>query len=411
MIPIAQTVVVQTRSSRRNLGIIFVDSVLFNNAMTFLSVNAFITYFLAGLHASTFQIGLANALVPLGAFITQPFFANRVMRLPTKKISFFRTLSLQRVIFLVFVLCLPLFSRLPHPVVVIVFLMFWGVFNLFVGAYNPYYSNLFAKLISPSQRGRLRGFSGATANLLSLGSAFAGGAILKSVVYPFNYELIFLVGIVLLLLDAGCFWLMDEHEIDSEGGHMNYLQYLTYVPSLFRECPSYKRVVGGFTGLVVAQLPFSYDVLYAIRDFHAGAATIATFTAINSLVNILGNILFGFLADARGHRFIISVAAICGLMSGLLPMLFHSIPILMAGFALSGLCVSGYNLSGSIMIMERVPHEKLPLYISFNSVITLAISALLTLLGSWLITELSFMSIFLLACLGGLVAYVFVRSA
>lgn len=118
---------------RRNYLLMFTDIILFMNAMTFLSVNAVITYFLAHLGASTFEIGLVNALVSIGSFVTQPIFAKKVMNLPHKLHAFAKILFIQRLFFLAFVLTIPFIAESHPRIMVALFLLCWAVFSLFVG--------------------------------------------------------------------------------------------------------------------------------------------------------------------------------------------------------------------------------------------------------------------------------------
>ncbi|KIL38969.1 hypothetical protein SD70_23290 [Gordoniibacillus kamchatkensis] len=239
---------------RRNYALLFMDTVLFVNAMTFLSVNAVITYFLATLGADTFEIGLVNALVSIGSFVSQPFFAKKVMNLSHKAKTFVKILFIQRIIFLAFVLTIPLIAESHPKLMVVLFLVCWAVFNLFVGSYGPFFMSLFAKFVAERARGRLRGFSNGAGSFLALGSSALCGVILSEVPYPYNYTLIFAIGVVLLLLDVLTFVLMKEIEPDAVTKvDFNYFQYFKAIPAMFREFKAYGRTVIGFSFTVAAQ--------------------------------------------------------------------------------------------------------------------------------------------------------------
>lgn len=133
--------------NKRNFTLFFIDSILFTNAMTFLSVSTVIPYFLSTLGADTFQISLASALVSIGSFISQPIFSKKAFEAPHKKKTFVMILAFQRLFFLGYILLLPVISGSSSRFAVASFLACWGIFNFFTGSYQPFYNSLFSKMI------------------------------------------------------------------------------------------------------------------------------------------------------------------------------------------------------------------------------------------------------------------------
>lgn len=389
--------------NKRNLILMFMDSILFTNAMMFLSVNAVITYFLSNLGASTFVIGLANAIVSIGAFISQPTFTKKVMNIPYKLKTFVKILFTQRIFFLLFSLSIPLFAQSHPQLMIVLFLICWAVFNYFTGSYAPFYISLFAKMVAVQQRGRLKGYSGAVANLLALGSAFLTGIILKEVAFPYNYSLLFSIGTIILLLDVLDFALMKEMPDQVTKFEINYFQYFRSIPRILRENKKFTKIVFGFTFIMISQVSLAYYALYAVRAYDAQAPQIALFTAIMGLINIIGNILFGILADKYSHRLILLLSSACGAIAGFFVIGVHELWAVYVAFALTNLCLSGYNLSSGILIIENVQKEKLPMYVSVNTMITLLVSSLVTVGSSFLVDSISFDAVFAIAGLGGVI--------
>ena len=216
-----------TKLSKRNYILMFMDTVLFTNAMAFLSINAVIPYFLNNLGASIFQISLASVLVSFCTFITQPFFSSLVLKLPYKLKTFVKILFLQRIIFLIFILFIPLISSRSSSLMIIMFLIFWGIFNFFVGSYSPFFNLIIAKLVPGNTRGRLLGFAGSFANFLAIGTPMLIGLLLKKVAYPYNYTIIFALGVIILLIDVLDFNLMENEISDKPiDNSISYFQYL-----------------------------------------------------------------------------------------------------------------------------------------------------------------------------------------
>ncbi|GMA63841.1 MFS transporter [Alicyclobacillus fastidiosus] len=392
--------------NRMNYVLIFIDPSLFTIAMTFLSINAVITYFLSGLGATTFEIGLANALVSIGAVVSQPMFVNKVLNLPYKLKAFTRLLYTQRFFLLAFIFSIPVLAKHHAHAMVDLFLVCWGVFNFFVGSYSTFYMTLFAKMISEQQRGRLRGFSIAIGNLLALGASYVTGLFLRKIAFPYNYTIIFAIGAVFLLLDATAFAFMKEIPDQVSEVKLNYIQYFRRIPAALRENAKFKQIVLGSSFMVISQVSLAYYALYAIRSYHARAEDIALFTAMTGIVNIVGNIVFGLLGDRYGHSAVLILSAVFGGVAGFLVIGLHYLWVVYVAFSLTNLCLSGYSLSNGLLMIESVPRERLPMCISINTVVTLIVSSVCTIAGSIFIEHVSFTAMFAVTGVAGGIAWV-----
>ncbi|HEY5562402.1 MAG TPA: MFS transporter [Clostridiaceae bacterium] len=395
---------------KRNYVLIFFDSVLFVNAMAFISINTVIPYFLNTLGASTFLISLASALTSVGIFITQPIFAKMVLN-ETKKLGTFKKILLtQRIIFLIFVISLPLISSISNSLMIILFLLFWGIFNLFVGSYVPFYTSIMPKLIPSHQRGRIMGFAGGFGNCIAVLASILIGIILSKIAYPYNYTLIFGIGTIILLLDVLDFHFMVHEPPDKiQSKNISYLKYIMEIPKVLKENKRFSQMVLGFSFFIVAVISLTYYSLYAIRVYHAGAREIAIFTAISMIINTLSSLAFGIIADRYGYRYVLLFSALFGVLAGIFILLLNGLLIIYIAFALSTACLCGYNLSNNMLIIKESPRSELPIYISVNLMITLLISSLTLLISGVIIDKLSFTPIFVLSLicsLGALITFI-----
>jgi MFS family permease len=396
--------------TKRNYFLIFFDTIFFFNAMTFLSINAIITYYLYELGATTFDIGLANALVSIGTIVSQPYFAKKVVNLSYKKNAFTKYLLIQRLLFLLFVLMVPLFSKSYPGLMLTIFFVCWTVFNFFVGAYGPFFISLLAKLVAVQQRGRLRGYAGGIANLLALGSAFLASVIMKEVVYPYNYTILFGIGVFLLLLDALIFAFMKEEPDQVTPLDMSYFQYFKSIPDTMSITPAFRRIVFGFCFMVLSQVSLAYYTLYAVRTYDIASSEVALFTAITGAANIAGSIVFGIIADKFSNRAVLVISSACACLAGIIIFGYDGLYGVYAAFALSTLSASGYLVSGGILIIEHVPRDRLPMCISVNNVLTLIVSAVMTLCSSFFIDLVSFSALFVITAAAAFVGCVIIYT-
>lgn len=396
--------------SNRNYFLLFLDTVLYTNAMAFLSINAVIPYFLNKLGASTIEISLASVLVSVCALITQPLFSGMVLKLKYKLKPFVKILFTQRIIFLIFVMFIPIISKISPTLMIVMFLIFWGMFNLFVGSYSPFYNLIMSKLVPLNKRGRLLGFAGAFGNFIAIATSMLIGILLKNVSYPYNYTIIFLLGIVVLLLDVLDFNLMKDDVPDKVADkEINYVEYLKLLPNILKNNNKFAHMVAGFTFCTVTNVSLAFYTLYAIRTYHAGATEIAVFTSITVLVNIFASMILGVIADKFGHKYVLQVSALCGLGAGIIVISIAGIGSVYFAFILTTFCTCGYNLSSNMLVIQEAPRDELAMYISANMLITQIISSIALLLSGYVIDKFSFKPIFLLTIITGTAAYLMFR--
>ena len=395
---------------KRNYLLLFADSILFYNAMTFISINAVITYFLNNLGATTIQISLASALVSIGNFIGQPVFGKMSSQLKLKRDIFVKILLIQRFLFLAFVISIPIFAVSNPERTIVLFLVSWGIFNFFTGSYQPFYVSIMTKMIPQEKRGRLIGYSGAVGNIIALSAAFFVGMILKHVRFPYNYTYIFGIGVIILLIDAVDFLFIKEPPDKTVLENISYIKYIMNIPNVLKENKNIKKLILGNTFVVISNVVIIYCTLYAIRMYNAGSQQIAIFTALTVVMNILGLPIFGVIADHFGYRVVMLISSICGMLSGIVILLMPSIYSVYVAFSFGNISASAYNLSCSMYIVQDSPQDKIPLNVSTNFMITLIASSFSMLVCGYITDNISFTPVFIFTSVAGLAAYAVFHS-
>lgn len=399
-----------TKIRKWNYFLLFLDTVLFINAMTFLSVNTVMTYFLNKLSASTLEISLLSALTSLCAFATQPFFVKIAMESKCKTRTIAKILLVQRTLFLLVLLLIPVFSKRNPSLMAVLFLIGWGMFNLFTGSYSPMYTSILNKMVPHENRGRLLGAAGAAGNLIALAGAALIGVLLKQLVYPWNYTVILILGIVLLFVDALDFWLMKEKPDEITTAYSGYWEHIRNIPVNLNKNPRVKLIILGNALTIVSTIGLGYYTLYAIRSFSIHSAQIALFAGLGVVSNIGGSVLFGLLGDHIGHKHSLMLAALFNAAAGGVLLSMHSLTGVYIAFGLSTLCLSGFNLSSSILVMQHADPNRIPVFTSANSMITMGSYSVLMILASAVIDRFSFTPVFVLVGICGLLAALTYRT-
>ena len=391
---------------KHNLFLFFVDGVVFMPAMTMISITTVIPYFLEQLGASTFQIALAASLALICNFIAQPFFGHIASRSKVMHNTFARILLLQRSIFLVFVLCIPLFASVS-TVLVWAFLFFWGLFNFFVGSYSVFFTPMVIKLLPPDKRGFVRGMGYAAGSVLGLGMAMLIPFLLGRISFPLNYTVIFTIGLFFLFVDVAIFFLMRQHDDMEPNTPMSVIQYLKGMPSSIRENLPFRGMILTCMFLVVANSLLSYYTLYAVRVFSATESHLATLAALAVISTAAGHVGFGFLIDRRGPKTTSLIAAILVISAGFLALVTNTLSFLFAAWVLANLSNSSYHTTASLLLAEVSPNTKLPLYVGVYTTISLALSSAVIMLLAPVLEKIGFMALFAVVLFCGILSLLF----
>jgi len=364
---------------RHNLFLFVVDGIVYMPAMTLISITTIIPYFLEQLGASTFHIAIAVAMTFICSFISQPFFGSIASRSHKLHITNGKILLLQRTVFLAFILCIPLLVR-SQNLLIWTFLAFWGLFNLFVGSYNIFYTSLLLKILPPDKRGAIRGMGFAIGAALGVGVAALIPVLLSSFSFPYNYMLIFIIGSVLLIIDGILFFFMREFDESEPRIPMSVGEYFKEMPSTVRDNPAFRTMIITCTFLVIANSLLSYYTLYAIRIFHASETDLATLSALAVISVSVGYVAFGFILDRKGPKTTSIIAACLIITAGFLALTTRSLSFLFIAWIFANLGSTCSGVTITLLLGDVSPPSKVPLHVGVYTVISLAISSAVVLI-------------------------------
>jgi len=385
---------------RHNLKLFFVDGILFMPTMALISISAVIPFFLDQLGASTFQIALATSMTLICILLTQPVFGYVASRSSAMQKTFSKILFMQRLSFLLFILLIPLLAG-NHGLLINVFLMFWCIFNLFVGSYAVFFTPLVIRLLPPNKRGAIRGIGLAIGSFLGVGMSALIPLILGFFPFPYGYMTIFAIGVFFLLLNAGVFFFMrisnDAEPIEPLG----MMEYVKKMPSTIRENPTFRIMIITVIFLAIAHSILPYYTLYAIRVFSASESHVATFAGIAILSGAISNIAFGVVVDRYGPRIVAVIGACLIMAAGALALTTSSLNILFVIWLLANISNISFVSAVSLLLGEISPPAKLPLYVSVYTTISTALSAVIVLVLAPILENFGFMPLFTIVLVCG----------
>ena len=385
---------------KRNQILFFLDGMMFTPAMTFISIATVIPFFLEYLGASTFQIAMAASLVFICTFMSQPLLGSFASRVRVLAKTFGWILLMQRLIFMAFVLTIPLLAVNPS-LLIWVFLFFWAVFNVFVGSYSVFFTPLLLKLLPPDKRGTFRGIGHAIGSLTGVGMAALIPVIINNIAFPNNFVVIFAAGNIFLLANASLWFMMKEPEDAEPRIPLSIIQYLKGIPSSVREDALFRSMIIMCTFLVVANALLPYYTLYAIREFQATEAHIAVLTALAVISAAVAHIVIGIIVDRYGPVITSVIAACFIILAGILALLTNSLHFLYIAWVFANLGNISYIISMSLLFDKVTSSAKLPLYVGVLTTISMALSSAAILLLAPVLERIGFNFLFAIVLICG----------
>ena len=368
----------EPRDIKRNTVLYFFDGVTFMPSLALLSMTTVIPYFLETLQASTFEFAIAASITTVGMLVGKPIFGSMATRAKSMTKTFAKVLFAQRLIFLSFVLMMPLFAG-NQALMIWMFIVFWGIYNVFMGSGFVFSVSIIFKLFPPDKRAGMRGVGQAVGNLIALGMAGLIPTILVGFSFPYNFMAIFLVALAFLFLNTTGFLLMKEHEDVEPRVGMRVLEYIKELPVCLREDSTFRAMVLSCMFLVLGVSLIPFYTLYGIRTFELNVEQIALLTTLAIGSALFTHLVFGFIIDRLGAVRISPIIGVIVLLSGLLIWLSSSILPFYLAWVLINVGNHCYMKVANLMLGDVAPPRKVALYVGVLFIISMSLSSLVVL--------------------------------
>ena len=403
------------RHFRWNFTANVIDVAFYMFGLSFVSWATVLPLLVSRLTTSKLAIGMVPAIYSLGFLLPQLLTANYTERLPLKK-RFIVIVSGpgERGPYLLIGLIVWAFA-IPHPTLTLILIYVLLTLALAcAGASNPAWTDLIAKVIPVSRRGRWAGVAFSVGAILGLGGAVLAGALLGRFPYSMNFGLCFFAAGAAFMVSWGGLAMNREPAGLVVKPHMSLRAYLRLLPAVLRRDLNYVRFLISRSVAALGGMAGGFFMVYGAERFGFGGAQVGLLTAILTGSQAVTNPLWGMLADRVGHK-----AVLCG---GAFSMVLASAAALVAGapagmyvaFALMGLSYAAESVSGQTIVMEFAsPHDR-PTYVGLTNTLLAPCRTLGPIIGGILATWLGYRGMFpfavLLAAAGGVLMMLWVRE-
>jgi MFS family permease len=397
------------RHYRHNAVVNVLDGTFFWFGASFMATRTILPLYVSHFTDSTLVIGLLSVLASTGWLLPQLFTANWIERLPRKKVAVVHVgLFTERLPVLLMVPAAWLATRSSALGLVLFFVLFaWHVVGAGVVAVG--WQDMLAKIIPLDRRGRFFGITnfGGTATGV-LGAAVAAW-LLDRYDFPHGYMFCFALAAVFIFASWIFLALTREPARVSQAAAISQREYWRRLPSIVRADPSFRRYLFAQIIVSLGTMAVGFLAVYAVQRWQLPDGEAGTFTASMLAGQALSNLLFGVLADRRGHKLVLELAALAGTLAVGLASLAPDPVWFYAVFALTGTSYAGFMLSGIMIVFEFSTPDVRPTYIGLNNTVSGVAAGLAPLLGGWLAGAVGYRGLFAVAFVIGLAGFALLR--
>jgi len=395
---------------RRNFLCYVADWVIFVAGMTFVSQTTVLPSFVDQLTDFAPLIGLAST-IPNGVWLLPQILAANYVASSARKKPWVMGMGLAgRPMYLLVGLFMFAVGSSYPPLLLSVFFLAETSFSTLDGLSSVAWFDILSRVIPPGKRGRFYTSAQVTTGVLSLGA----GAIVSRVLgpsgpeFPYNYALLFCASSSLLLLALACFSLVKEPAHEAQSQRQPWRTYLPKMGRLFREDRQFRLINVVRLLMAVAGLSIPFYVVHATNVLGLGGQYIGLFVSAQVLGGLIASMAMGYLNEKSGSRIVTQLTVALGLVSPLLALAVHWIPIQAAltpyvyslVFLFIGGNYAGYMQGFMNLVLDIAPPQDRPAYIGLYNTLGGTVVTAAPLVGGWILQATSYPILFSVTAAG-----------
>ena len=378
---------------RWNFGVNLADGALFMLAQSFISATTILPFFVSKLTDNPFFIGLLAVIAHGGWFFPQLFSAGPIERTARKKpwlinLGFF----IERLPLMLLPATALLAVRAPMWALTL-FLLTFAVYNFGAGIIAPAWQDLIAVCFPARRRGRLMGTSMFVGTVAGALGASGSSRVLDTLPFPRNFMILFGLAALLMLIGWFALALTREPVRQVRRTEESQLRIWTRLGRILRRDRNFRRFLIARGLLAVSGMGMAFVTAAAVSRWDVSGGTVGNYTVALLVGQAMGNLLFGLLADRKGHKLSLVLGGLAASLAYIIAGMAATPQLYYAVFLLLGFYISAIIVSGLMIVLEFVGSEQRPTYVGITNSIIGAVSVVIPLVGGGLAT-ISYGSLF-----------------
>jgi len=295
------------------------------------------------------------------------------------------------------------------------FYFLYFIANSSIGISSIPFSDIVAKSIPSERRARLFSLRSSIGGIFSIGAGFVIRYILSDEFYlsfPYNYACMF--GITVLMLTAATisFALSKEPIHPVRDTRQPFWEHLKGGARFIKTDPGYRHYIILRMVASLGAMCIPFYIPYALDQIGLSASIIGTYTAAGAVSGVLSNLLWAYIGEKYGSKYLIivnsSLACIPPLFAACVRYLpaSHHATLYSLVFILTQAFISGRGIGYMTYTLNLAPSINRPTYLGFLNTMMFPMS-FVPVLGGLLLKIMPYEAVFVLSSIISIVTVYF----
>jgi MFS family permease len=187
------------------------------------------------------------------------------------------------------------------------------------------------------------------------------------------------------------------------------MEYWRRLPAILRSQQNFRRYLLSQIVAAIGGMGFGFVTVYAVERWQLADSQAAGFTTTMLIGQAAANLLFGTLADQKGHKLVLELSILAAALAVGLASVAPAPAWCHIVFALMGTSTAGFILSGIMIVFEFCAPDERPTYIGLSNTVTGVAAGVAPMIGGWLASAAGYRIVFVVASVVGLMGYSLLR--
>jgi MFS family permease len=356
---------------RLNFSLNLIDGALFVFALSLVSMITVFPVLIKKVGGSNLAVGLIPVIWIVGFNFPQVFIANHTIRQPFKKSLMLKTAFIQRIPWLTLAIIVYfLLAEVGKTMGLI--LVFSGLaFAAIGGSLNvPVWFDLIAKITPLQLRGRLFAYRTIFGALLGVVGGMIVAFVLGNFDYPDNFSILFLLAFIVMMISYIFLTQLRESDSNPSEDWFSNREYFKKLWVIIKREPAFRNFLIADALLISALMADAFYTINGLEKFSLTEAYAGTFTTVMMVAMVVGNLLFGQLADRIGHKLNLTLAGLFTSAICMIAVIVSHVQLYYLVFVGSALTLSVIHVSRFAIIAELCGEKNRAIYVALTNMIT-----------------------------------------
>ncbi|MHB1135089.1 MAG: MFS transporter [Chloroflexota bacterium] len=400
---------------RRNVLAVAGEMGFFGLGLSLAAATTVLPAFARHLGASNLVIGALPAIMTVGWSLPSLLSANYVERRGRLLPLVLGVTIWERVPYLLMALAAAWFALAQPQLSLALTLGFFALAAFTGGLFMPMWMALIGKCIPGRTRGRTFALGHTASGLAGVAGAVLSGYLLGSFAFPTGYVLCFVAAFGGFAASFVCLLFVREETVPVSKPRLSLLAYFRRLPAVLRGNRPFCTYLMARALTLVGTMGNGFYTVYALSRLGAGDEQVGVFTFFLMATQTASTMLWGQVADRRGHRLVLTLGALATVLGNALALgaseVWHLYPV----FALLGAATGSLNISHYNIVLEYCSPEDRPTFIGLSGTTMAPFALLAPLAGGLLADNMGFGAVFGAAAVAAALSWLslafFVRPA